>query len=265
MQANPSTEGTLPQQESKRIIQDLFHEPASIDDFQDAEESTPASVANNSEIPAIVNHSQNTAERESSDTLRDEKKGITIPGEKNGAYQGSSDTIGDEDRQDLKAQEGAPLGGNSYSTGGDDEKEGRSSQQNTAIDRASCDSSRDLEKGDTGPKEHNEVDQDGEDERKPQWENNVVGWDGPNDPQNPHNWKKSKKYTVTVFYSSMTFCITFASSIFSTATMVTAKMYGVSNEVMTLGTSLFVFVSPAHSQHHQPNTDKWNRGLPSAQ
>lgn len=33
----------------------------------------------------------------------------------------------------------------------------------------------------------------------------------------------------------MTFCLTFASSVFSTATMVTAKLYGVSNEVMTLG------------------------------
>jgi len=51
---------------------------------------------------------------------------------------------------------------------------------------------------------------------------------------------KKKKYTVTIFYASLTFCLTFASSIFSTATMVTAKLFGVSNEVMTLGTSLFV-------------------------
>ena len=73
-------------------------------------------------------------------------------------------------------------------------------------------------------------------------ESNLIGWDGPNDPENPQNWSKSKKYTVTIFYSSMTFCLTFASSIFSTATHVTAKLYGVSDEVMVLGTSLFVLV-----------------------
>lgn len=38
----------------------------------------------------------------------------------------------------------------------------------------------------------------------------------------------------------ITFCITFASSVFSTATFVAAREFHVSTEVMTLGTSLFV-------------------------
>lgn len=38
----------------------------------------------------------------------------------------------------------------------------------------------------------------------------------------------------------MTFCVTFASSVFSTAAVVTAEKFGVSEEVMILGTSLFV-------------------------
>ena len=38
----------------------------------------------------------------------------------------------------------------------------------------------------------------------------------------------------------MTVCVTVASSIFSTATMATAKQFGVSQEVMVFGTSLFV-------------------------
>lgn len=37
-----------------------------------------------------------------------------------------------------------------------------------------------------------------------------------------------------------TFCVTFASSVFSTATVPTAILFGVSEEVMVLGTSLFV-------------------------
>ena len=77
---------------------------------------------------------------------------------------------------------------------------------------------------------------------QPKKDPNLIGWDGPNDPQNPQNWPKSKKYYVTIWYASMTFCLTFASSIFSTATHVTAKKYGVSDEVMVLGTSLFVLV-----------------------
>ncbi len=100
----------------------------------------------------------------------------------------------------------------------------------------------DAEKGQAGPvgpDEHQAANQ-AADDRKKQEESNLVGWDGPDDPENPMNWSKKKKYTVTIFYASLTFCLTFASSVFSTATMVTAKLFGVSNEVMTLGTSLFV-------------------------
>lgn len=173
--------------------------------------------------------------------MRVEKRGMIISGGNNGGSLGSSDTLGDEEKREPRAQDGSPLGRDSDSTIVDSETQGRGAHQNDSFDRARFDSSRDLEKGKTGPKEHDGVHQDDEHEIEPQWDNNVVGWDGPNDPQNPHNWKKSKKYTVTVFYSSMTFCITFASSVFSTATTVTAQKYGVSDEVMTLGTSVFVF------------------------
>ena len=68
-------------------------------------------------------------------------------------------------------------------------------------------------------------------------------WDGPDDPENPVNWPLHRKYTTTVLYSGMTFCLTFASSVFSTATLDTAKLFNVSPEVMILGTALFVAVS----------------------
>ncbi len=163
-----------------------------------------------------------------------------------------SDGIGDEGKHHAKPHNDTFLQQSSSSTIGDVEKQDREISQLDQTDRPSDASSRDLEKGGIDSKGNN---QNGKDNRQTQWENDVVGWDGPNDPQNPHNWKLSKKYTITVFYATLTFCITFASSIFSTATMVTAKMYGVSNEVMTLGTSLFVLVS-AHSQPH-PNPSIW--------
>lgn len=260
MQAPPSSQGTLPHQESRRIVQDLFPERASIDDFRDADEAIPGAGANNGFHPVIDGgyhtvtdgiQGRQSAERGSSDTLRDEQRGITIPGETNAGYHGSSDTIKDEDKLDLRAHKDAPLAQNSSSTIGDGENQYRRTTMTHQADRASNESSRDLEKGATGAKEEqDQINQDGEDTRQAQWENNVVGWDGPNDPENPHNWKKSKKYTVTVFYASMTFCITFASSVFSTATAVTAEKYGVSTEVMTLGTSLFVFVSAFPSIIH---------------
>ena len=106
----------------------------------------------------------------------------------------------------------------------------------------SSQTSKDLEKGEPEVREKDGVDQGGQDGRQIVEESNLVGWDGPNDPGNPQNWPKSKKYMTTVFYASLTFCLTFSSSVFSTATEVTAELYGVSNEVMVLGTSLFVLV-----------------------
>ncbi|KAL9063863.1 MAG: hypothetical protein Q9161_009236 [Pseudevernia consocians] len=247
--AQSSDEGILPHEESRRIIQDLFPQRASIDNFQDVDETILGNSVNNSNDRAIggdyhtLTHGtlgNQSIERGSSETLRDGKNGVIIPREKNGGYNGSSDTIGDEEKQRLRADKDTPLGQESTFEFSDPEKQDRGTTQTDHAYRASNDSSHDLEKGESGSKEQDEVNQDGEDKRQAQWKNNVVGWDGPDDPQNPHNWKTSKKYTVTVFYASLTFCITFASSIFSTATMVTAKMYGVSNEVMTLGTSLFV-------------------------
>ena len=77
---------------------------------------------------------------------------------------------------------------------------------------------------------------------QPPPESNIVDWDGPDDPEKPMNWSNKKKWAATMILSSLTLTITFASSVFSTATMVTAKEFGTSNEVMTLGTSLFVLV-----------------------
>lgn len=69
---------------------------------------------------------------------------------------------------------------------------------------------------------------------------NLIVWDRPDDPENPMNWTKTKKWTTTIMLGIMTFCVTFASSVFSNATEPTAKEFGVSTEVTTLGTSLFV-------------------------
>lgn len=71
-------------------------------------------------------------------------------------------------------------------------------------------------------------------------ESNLVDWDGPDDPENPHNWSRAKKWRITMITACMTFVVSFGSSVFSTATEVTAARFGVSDEVMILGVTLYV-------------------------
>lgn len=69
---------------------------------------------------------------------------------------------------------------------------------------------------------------------------NVVGWYGPDDPENPMNFSQAKKWWITIILAMITFCVSFASSVFSTATVVTSAQFHVSTEVMILGVSLYV-------------------------
>jgi MFS transporter, DHA1 family, multidrug resistance protein len=98
-------------------------------------------------------------------------------------------------------------------------------------------SENDLEKGDS---EEPSPEVQGDQTERPATDPNLIEWDGPDDPENPLNWPKSKKWITTCVLGSMTFCVTFASSVFSNATVPTALEFGVSTEVTTLGTSLFV-------------------------
>lgn len=57
---------------------------------------------------------------------------------------------------------------------------------------------------------------------------------------NPMNWSRPKKWAATIALGCVTFCVTFASSVFSPGTAIAAEEFGVSIEVMVLGTALFV-------------------------
>jgi multidrug resistance protein len=112
---------------------------------------------------------------------------------------------------------------------------------------------KDLEKGDTAAdKKHKE----------PAKDPNLIVWDGPNDPENPMNWPARKKWIVTIALGLMTFCVTFASSVFSNATVPTSKEFGVSTEVTTLGTSLFVAGFAVGPLIWGPGSELFGRKLP---
>lgn len=69
---------------------------------------------------------------------------------------------------------------------------------------------------------------------------NIVNWDGPNDPENPQNMYKPKKWFITMTYSLLTLTVTLSSSIFSAAAEQAGQEFHVSQEIMVLATSLFL-------------------------
>ncbi|OAL27631.1 hypothetical protein AYO20_09704 [Fonsecaea nubica] len=69
----------------------------------------------------------------------------------------------------------------------------------------------------------------------------LVDFDGADDPYWPVNWSMKKKIITTALYSCTTLTASWASSAFSPGTQQVAQHFGVSNQVATLGTSLFLF------------------------
>ncbi|THH13906.1 hypothetical protein EW146_g6361 [Bondarzewia mesenterica] len=69
---------------------------------------------------------------------------------------------------------------------------------------------------------------------------NLVTWDGPNDPENPQNWSRRRKWALTVLVSLLTLNVTFASSAPSSGTLFVAAEFGISSEVSYLITSIFL-------------------------
>lgn len=74
----------------------------------------------------------------------------------------------------------------------------------------------------------------------PDAENYCVSWDGPDDPEHPHNWALSKKFVQCAVIGFNTFCIAFGSAVFSAAVLPLAAIYHVHYVVTTLAITLYV-------------------------
>ncbi|ETI27276.1 hypothetical protein G647_09959 [Cladophialophora carrionii CBS 160.54] len=68
----------------------------------------------------------------------------------------------------------------------------------------------------------------------------VVEFDGKDDPLHPQNWPFRRKFYMGAILAYVCLCSTFTSSIFSASTFSVAAHFGVSAEVATLSTSLYV-------------------------
>jgi hypothetical protein len=69
----------------------------------------------------------------------------------------------------------------------------------------------------------------------------LVNYDGEDDPYSPLNWPRKRKIITTILYGLTTAGSTWMSSIYSPATDAVAEEFGVGVEVSTLGTTLFMF------------------------
>lgn len=74
----------------------------------------------------------------------------------------------------------------------------------------------------------------------PEQEDYVVGFCGPDDPLHPQNWPMKKKLGMGAVVGSVSLTATFCSAIMSDSENTVAEIYGVSEEVGILCTSLFV-------------------------
>lgn len=75
----------------------------------------------------------------------------------------------------------------------------------------------------------------------PTTEDQIVTFDGPDDPYHPLNWPTHKKVITTALYGFVTMTATWASSAYSAGTLLVAQEFHVGTQVATLGTTLFLF------------------------
>lgn len=121
---------------------------------------------------------------------------------------------------------------------------------------------RDLEKGDEDPDAEEKAEEIRKQKEEQANDPNLIEWDGPDDPENPMNWAPRKKWIVTIMLGLMTFCVTFASSVFADATFAVSEEFHVSTEVSTLGTSLFVLGFGVGPIIWGPGSELFGRKLP---
>jgi hypothetical protein len=69
-------------------------------------------------------------------------------------------------------------------------------------------------------------------DNRPASDPNLVDWDGDQDTENPLNFSVARKIWMSTMASVLTFSVSFASSVFSSDTRVTAEEFNVSEEVM---------------------------------
>ena len=124
-----------------------------------------------------------------------------------------------------------------------------------------------------GTQDHNEYHQNGTLEPKseeslesqpqsPPVDENIVGWDGPNDPKNPFTWSFKYKLFVSAVLNSLPLVVNIGSSILSDASRPLSKEYHVGTEVDILTITLFLLGFTFGPLIFGPLSEKFGRRWP---
>ena len=132
----------------------------------------------------------------------------------------------------------------SYQMDDTDASASRVGQATTNLEQQKSDSDINLEKQHEFLNGSSETDgSPAMDPSKPLKRSEIINFEDLDASINPHNWERGRKWAITLTLALATLAVTFTSSMFSTAQVVTSKEFGVGPEVMVLGTSLYVLVS----------------------
>ena len=84
----------------------------------------------------------------------------------------------------------------------------------------------------------------------------VVGFEGPDDPQEPHNWSLPRRLAATMVVSLIAFSVGAASSIDAVVTPQSSAAYGVSEVPGSLTTGMFLPQGGRQVRHKANNVGK---------
>ncbi|KAL1870447.1 hypothetical protein Daus18300_005133 [Diaporthe australafricana] len=90
----------------------------------------------------------------------------------------------------------------------------------------------------------------------------TVEFDEANDPLHPYNWRLSIKLFTSILVCLGTFIVSFTSAVFAPATKDASNYLGVSKEVGTLGTTLYVLGFASGPVIWAPSSELWGRRWP---
>ncbi|KAI3391013.1 hypothetical protein diail_8108, partial [Diaporthe ilicicola] len=96
----------------------------------------------------------------------------------------------------------------------------------------------------------------------PDPENYTVEFDEANDPMHPYNWRLATKLFASILVCSGTFIASLTSAVFAPAIKDASHDLGVSKEVGTLGTTLYVLGFASGPLIWAPSSELWGRRWP---
>ncbi|KAI0412187.1 major facilitator superfamily domain-containing protein [Xylaria grammica] len=101
-----------------------------------------------------------------------------------------------------------------------------------------------------------------EEKKKEEEDANLVTWDGPDDPENPQNYSRPRKFFITGIWIYGNLCATLASSIWSSGATQLKAQFHQSTIVVTLGISFFLLGFSIGPPLWGPTSERFGRKWP---